>query len=126
MPKGTLLQSIVFAVWLKTYYSNLHRLTALVGNQTLGNLLLEFDADIDAQNAEGATALILAIKAPAQKWLCLFAFMNRCSRVPLFSQVHQLEFADFMLESDADCPPSKFKGWSGVLMLARGHAHMSN
>lgn len=59
----------VFAVWLKTC-SNLHRLTALVGNQTLGNLLLEFDADIDAQNAEGATALILAIKAP-QKWWCL-------------------------------------------------------
>ena len=39
------------------------RLTAIMGNQALGNLLLEFDADIDAQNDEGATALILAIKA---------------------------------------------------------------
>lgn len=41
--------------------------------------IVDFDADIDAQNEQGATALILAIK------------------------VQQFEFADFMVESDADC-----------------------
>ena len=39
------------------------RLTAIMGNQALANLLLDFDADIDAQNEQGATALIMAIKA---------------------------------------------------------------
>ena len=51
-------------------HSSIHvltlRLTAIMGNQALGNLLLDFDADIDAQNEQGATALILAIKARRQ------------------------------------------------------------
>lgn len=74
-----------------------------MGNQALGTLLLEFDADIDAQNDEGATALILAIKAPGRGRAGQLSRREQLSSAE--AEVHQLDFADFMVESDADCAP---------------------